>query len=188
MRIPEVRYTRWALGAVILVALLALPAWLSQSKLSLASVIVVFGIVGISLVVLTGWAGQVSLGQMAFVGIGSAVGGALTANQGMDIGIALLVGGIVGALVAVIVGYPAIRRGGLTLPVVTLAFALLTSSYLLNVEFFDSWLPVGRISARTSSGSSTSARTPATTTSASSGSRSCTSPPAASASAAPDAR
>ncbi len=145
VRIPEVRYTRWAISAVVLVALLALPAWLSQSKLSLASVIVVFGIVGISLVVLTGWAGQVSLGQMAFVGIGSAVGGALTANQGLDIGIALLVGGIVGALVAVIVGYPAIRRGGLTLPVVTLAFALLTSSYLLNVEFFDSWLPVGRI-------------------------------------------
>ena len=145
IRIPEVRYVRWALGAVVLVALLALPAWLSQSKLSLASVIVVFGIVGISLVVLTGWAGQVSLGQMAFVGIGSAVGGALTANQGLDIGIALLVGGIVGALVAVVIGYPAIRRGGLTLPVITLAFALLTSSYLLNVEFFERWLPVGRV-------------------------------------------
>jgi branched-chain amino acid transport system permease protein len=145
VKIPEVRYARWALGVIVLVALLTLPSWLSQSKLSLASVIVVFGIVGISLVVLTGWAGQVSLGQMAFVGIGSAVGGALTANQGLDIGIALLVGGIVGAVVAVIVGYPAIRRGGLTLPVVTLAFALLTSSYLLNVEFFDSWLPVDRI-------------------------------------------
>ncbi len=145
IRIPEVRYVRWALGAVVLLALLALPAWLSQSKLSLASVIVVFGIVGISLVVLTGWAGQVSLGQMAFVGIGSAVGGALTANQGLDIGIALLVGGIVGALVAVVIGYPAIRRGGLTLPVITLAFALLTSSYLLNVEFFERWLPVGRV-------------------------------------------
>ena len=33
----------------------------------------------------------------------------------------------------------------MTLPVITLAFALLTSSYLLNQEFFDSWLPSGRI-------------------------------------------
>jgi len=145
VRIPEVRYARWGLGAALLLAVLTLPAWLSQSKLSLASLVVVFGIVGISLVVLTGWAGQVSLGQMAFVGIGSAVGGALTANQGLDLGLALLIGGIVGAVVAVIVGYPAIRRGGLTLPVATLAFALLTSSYLLNVEFFDNWLPVGRV-------------------------------------------
>ena len=72
--------------------------------------IVIFGIVGISLVVLTGWAGQVSLGQMAFVGIGAAVGGALTADQGWDLSLALLVGGIVGALVAVVVGYPALRR------------------------------------------------------------------------------
>jgi branched-chain amino acid transport system permease protein len=87
----------------------------------------------------------VSLGRMAFVGIGAAVCGGITANQGLDIGIALLVGGIVGAIIAVVIGYPAIRRGGLTLPVVTLAFALLTSSYLLNQEFFDNWLPSGRI-------------------------------------------
>ena len=78
---------------VLLGLLLALPAWLSESKINLAAVIVIFGIVGLSLVVLTGWAGQVSLGQMAFVGIGAAVGGALTANQGWDISLALLVGG-----------------------------------------------------------------------------------------------
>ena len=67
--------------------LLTLPLWLSRvedqprrgHRASSASS-------GISLVVLTGWAGQVSLGQMAFVGIGAAVGGALTANQGWDIG------------------------------------------------------------------------------------------------------
>ncbi|MGZ4690148.1 MAG: ABC transporter permease [Acidimicrobiia bacterium] len=145
VRVPEVRYTRWGLGLVVVVALLALPAWLSQSKINLAAAIVIFGIVGISLVVLTGWAGQVSLGQIAFVGIGAAVGGALTANQGLDIGIALILGGLAGAVIAVIIGYPAIRRGGLTLPVVTLAFALLTSSYLLNKEFFSNWLPEGQV-------------------------------------------
>jgi branched-chain amino acid transport system permease protein len=144
-RVPEVRYLQWGIVALIVGALLALPLWLSESKINLAAVIVIFGIVGISLVVLTGWAGQVSLGQMAFAGIGAAVGGALTADQGWDIGLALIVGGLVGAVIAVVVGYPAIRRGGLTLPVITLAFALLTSSYLLNPEFWDSWLPQGRV-------------------------------------------
>lgn len=143
--LPEVRYAGWALATVIAAALLALPLWLSESRINLAAVIVIFGIVGLSLVVLTGWAGQVSLGQMAFVGVGSAVGGALTSRLGWDLGLALLVGGAVGAVIAVVIGYPAIRRGGLTLAVITLAFALLTSSYLLNREFFDAVLPFSRI-------------------------------------------
>ena len=42
---------------------LTLPAWLSTSRINLATIIVIFGIVAASLVVLTGWAGQVSLGR-----------------------------------------------------------------------------------------------------------------------------
>src|SRR5215207_6716011 len=143
--LPEVRMARWVLLAGVGAFLVTLPLWLDESRINLAAIIVIFGIIGVSLVVLTGWAGQVSLGQMAFVGIGAAVGGGITANEGLDNSIALLIGGIVGAVIAVIVGYPAIRRGGLTLPVVTLAFALLTSSYLLNQEFFSDWLPASRI-------------------------------------------
>ena len=48
-------------------------------------------------------------------------------------------------MVAVIIGYPAIRRRGLTLAVITLAFALVTQTYLLNREFFGGWLPDSRI-------------------------------------------
>jgi branched-chain amino acid transport system permease protein len=145
IRLPEVRYARWALGLVLAVVLLMLPMWLTEAKTNLASLIVIFGIVGISLVVLTGWAGQVSLGQVAFVGIGCAVAGALTSRLGWDLLLALPAAGAVGAVVAVVIGYPAIRRRGLTLAVVTLAFALVVSSYVLNREFFDWWLPSSRI-------------------------------------------
>lgn len=145
VHLPEVRYARWGLGVALLAALLLLPTWLSEANINLAALIVIFGIVGISLVVLTGWAGQVSLGQVAFVGIGSAVAGALTARLGWDLLLALPAAGIVGAIVAVVIGYPAIRRRGLTLAVVTLAFALVVSSYVLNREFFDWWLPGSRI-------------------------------------------
>ena len=51
---------------------------MSESQINLAAVIVIIAIVGVSLVVLTGWAGQVSLGQVAFMGIGAAIGGHLT--------------------------------------------------------------------------------------------------------------
>lgn len=149
--LPEVRLGRWALGLAVLAFLVTLPLWLSTSRINLAAVIVIFGIVGLSLVVLTGWAGQVSLGQVAFVGAGAAVGGALTSRLGWDLSLACLAAGVVGAIVAVIIGFPALRRRGLTLAVSTLGFALVTSSYLLNRSIFGvegehfAWLPAVRI-------------------------------------------
>ncbi len=144
-RLPEVRYAMLAFGAVVMAFLVVLPTLLTESRLSLATVIAIFSIVALSLVVLTGWAGQVSLGQVAFMAIGGAVGGALTSNEGWDISLAMLVAGLVGAAVAVVIGYPAIRRRGLTLAVITLAFALVTQTYILNREFFGGWLPDSRI-------------------------------------------
>jgi branched-chain amino acid transport system permease protein len=144
-KLPEVRLVRYGLLLAVAAFLVTLPLWLDEGQKNLATVIVLFGIVGISLVVLTGWAGQVSLGQVAFVAVGAAVGGGVTDHFGWDLGIAMLLGGAAGALAAVIIGYPALRRRGLTLAVSTLAFALFVSSYLLNPEFFGDYLPAFRI-------------------------------------------
>ena len=100
-----------------------------------------FTMVILSLVVLTGWAGQISLGQLAFVAFGAAVGGSL-AQQGKDFFVTLLVAWLVGAVVAVAIGIPALRIRGLFLSVTTLAFALTTGTYFLNEEFFP-WLTSG---------------------------------------------
>ncbi|MGZ4150584.1 MAG: branched-chain amino acid ABC transporter permease, partial [Actinomycetota bacterium] len=142
--LPEVRAARWGVALAVVAFLVTLPLWLDESRINLAAAIVVFGTIGLSLVVLTGWAGQVSLGQMAFVGVGAAVGRALTSKAGWDLSIALIAAGLVGAAVAVVIGYPALRRRGLTLAVMTLAFGLATSSYFLNRQFFH-WLPDQRI-------------------------------------------
>jgi branched-chain amino acid transport system permease protein len=150
-RLPEVRLATIGAWTAIAIAVLTLPSWLSTSQMSLATIIVLFGIVAASLVVLTGWGGQVSLGHMAFVGVGAAVSGALT-DKGWDLGIAMVAAGLAGGVAAAIVGYPALRRRGLTLAVSTLAFALFTSSYLLNFTIFD-WLPRGRLGAPTLFGS-----------------------------------
>src|SRR5512132_774352 len=155
-RLPEVRLARWVLLAAVGAFLVTLPLWLDESRINLAAIIVIFGIVGVSLVVLTGWAGQVSLGQMGFAGVGAAVGGWVTYYTETDLAIALLAGGAAGALAAIVVGYPALRRRGLTLAVSTLAFALFVSSFLLNQELFGEngepplffpgqWLPGFRI-------------------------------------------
>jgi branched-chain amino acid transport system permease protein len=149
-RLPEVRAMRWGAAALVVGLLIAVPTALSESRTNLASAIVIFAIIGMSLVVLTGWAGQVSLGQMAFAGIGAAVAGAVTARLHWDLSIGLLLGALVGAGVAFLIGLPALRRRGLTLAVTSLAFALMTSAYLLNRGFFGEgttfdWLPPDRI-------------------------------------------
>ena len=149
--LPEVRLAAIGSWVVVAAAVLTLPMWLSTSQMSLATVVVLFGIVAASLVVLTGWGGQVSLGHMAFVGVGAGIGGALT-DRGWDLGISMVLAGVAGGIAAVIVGYPALRRRGLTLAVSTLAFALLTWSYLLNSTIFD-WLPKSRIDPPTLFGS-----------------------------------
>lgn len=141
--VPEVKWgVRGLLGGLALAALL-LPLVLSESQLNLAAVIAMLSIVGVSLVVLTGWAGQVSLGQIAFMGIGAAVGGYVTTGWGWDLSLAIVAGGIAGAVAALVIGLPALRIRGLFLAVATLAFALATSSYLLNQDFIE-WLPTTR--------------------------------------------
>ncbi len=149
-RLPEVRAMRWGTAVLVVGVLVAAPLVLSPSRTNLASAIVIFAIIGMSLVVLTGWAGQVSLGQMAFAGIGAAVAGTVTARLHWDLSIALLLGALGGAGVALLSGLPALRRRGLTLAVTSLAFALMTSAFLLNRGFFGNgatfdWLPPDRI-------------------------------------------
>jgi branched-chain amino acid transport system permease protein len=144
-KLPEVRWVFRGLGALLALFVLALPFVASTSEVSLAGVVAVFAMVGVSLVVLTGWAGQVSLGQVAFVAIGAAVGGAVTSRLGWDLTVALIVAGLVGAGVSIVIGLPALRIQGLLLAVTTLAFAQAVSVYVLNRNYFDWWLPTPRL-------------------------------------------
>ena len=145
--LPEVRWAR-RVGIALLVAfIVVLPALVSESRVNLVAVIMIISMVVISLVVLTGWAGQVSLGQIAFLGIGAAVGGAITERYAWDISIALLCAGVAGLLAAVIIGLPALRIKGLFLAVTTLAFAQATGTYFLSRDVIP-WLPSTRLDRR----------------------------------------
>jgi branched-chain amino acid transport system permease protein len=138
--LPEVRAVRWGGAALVGIVALALPWWLGVGDQLKATAAVVFVIITMSVVVLTGWAGQVSLGQMSFAAFGAAVGAYATQHWNLDLSLTLLLAGVVGAAVALVVGLPALRLRGFFLAVTTLAFAMATSAYLLNVEHF-SWVP-----------------------------------------------
>ncbi|HLX89734.1 MAG TPA: branched-chain amino acid ABC transporter permease, partial [Acidimicrobiales bacterium] len=87
-----------------------------------------------SLTVLTGWAGQLSLGQFALVAVGADLAAHL--GQNTPLLLLLLIAGVVGALVSVVVGLTALRIKGLYLAVSTLAFALFAQTSLLATPCF----------------------------------------------------
>ena len=130
---------RWLrTGAVLLaVLLLGLPWVLAPGQTNLAAVTLIYGMIGLSLLVLTGWAGQISLGQFGF----AAVGGYVTAVLGWPFPLGPLAGAAAGAVVAVVVGLPAIRLRGLHLAISTLAFAVAVTSVLLNRRYLGHALP-----------------------------------------------
>ena len=92
-RLPLVRLMYVGVGLLIAIGLIAIPVLLRTDQVIKASAVVVYAIIGLSLVVLTGWAGQISLGQMGFVAIGAAVAAKCTMNWNMDLSLALVAGG-----------------------------------------------------------------------------------------------
>ena len=139
-RMPEVVWTRRALFVGITVFAIFVPSIFGVAKINLAIFLCAYLIIALSLLVLTGWAGQISLGQFAFVGVGSTSAAWMTLHWHIDILLVMLLAGLLGAAVAVVIGIPALRIRGLFLAVGTLGFTFACSSYFLSTGHF-SWIP-----------------------------------------------
>jgi ABC-type branched-subunit amino acid transport system permease subunit len=91
---------------------------------------------GFSLVVLTGYVGQVSLAQMSFAGISAFVLVHVTNGWGLGFPIAPLVASLFAVPLGLIVGVPALRLRGVNLAVVTLAAATTVDALVFNWTWF----------------------------------------------------
>jgi branched-chain amino acid transport system permease protein len=105
-------------------------AWLLVLILGLAA-----SIIFLSITVLTGMSGQISLCQMAFAGAGAFTAGQLAAHYNVSLLAGILVGGAVAAGLGALIALPALRLGGLALAIATLAFGFLAD----NIGFQYSW-------------------------------------------------
>jgi ABC-type branched-subunit amino acid transport system permease subunit len=122
-------------GVVVsLVVVALLPTVVGVGHSFLMSQICIYAVIALSLTVLTGWSGQVSLGQFGFV----AVGADMAAHIGSSVPIVLLLplAGAVTAVVSVLVGLTALRIRGLYLAVSTLGFALFMQTSVLATTCF----------------------------------------------------
>ena len=133
--LPEVVWTR-RIGALVVVFLLAdAPHLLPINRVYLLAPLLVYGIVGLSLVLLSGWAGQISLGQFALAGLGGAVTAFLYQDHSWNFLAALGLGVLVTAAAAFAIGLPALRIRGPFLAVTTLAFAVAMEEYVLPPQW-----------------------------------------------------
>src|SRR3546814_423567 len=117
--------------AVLVVAVVALDAgWVAALTTSMIA-----GIIGMSVLVVTGYAGQVSLAQYAIAGLGAFVAGRLVAVADLPFELAIAAGAAAAIPVGVLVGLPALRTRGLALAVATLGLALaIERTVLLNPD------------------------------------------------------
>lgn len=107
----------------------------SASRQFLYSRILVFALLSLSITVLVGWTGQLSLGQFAFAGLGAFSTAALV-REGVPFGLAAIGATAVVVVAAMAVGLPALRVRGLMLAVTTLGFAVAMQTYFLKADVF----------------------------------------------------
>jgi ABC-type branched-subunit amino acid transport system ATPase component/ABC-type branched-subunit amino acid transport system permease subunit len=152
-RLREVWWVRrlpHLLGGTALAGAIVLPIVVTESARHFTyTEVVAFAICAVSVTVLTGWGGQLSLGQMAFAGIGALSAAALVRGVSVDIGWhgtrvlkgtlptvpfgwALLLGAVIACLCATLVGLGALRVRGLFLAASTLAFGIAAHAYIFR--------------------------------------------------------
>src|SRR5437879_1530967 len=116
---------------VLIVA--TLPLWMVASWDARIALVGIYGIIGLSFNVITGYAGQISLGHQAFVGIGAFAAAYVV---GPHIGAGFVVGfvaaGLLGAVLAFVLGLISLRVKGLYFALVTLAFGLMAETTIFN--------------------------------------------------------
>jgi branched-chain amino acid transport system permease protein len=131
-RVAERSAVHWVLrvlGAALIVWLVLYPPRnFGIFRLNQVTDALVFSLAALSLNLLIGYTGQISLGHSAFFGIGAYATGILVVNHGWSPGWTFVAGALIAFVAGVIIGIPALRLKGLYLALVTLAIAVMFPS------------------------------------------------------------
>lgn len=118
---------------LLLLALLAAPMLLPEYLLAQLTFILIYGVVGLGLMLLAGFTGLFSIGHAAFFGVGAYAQAVLT-NAGWPFPLAMAVGAVLSAAVGVVVGLPALRVKGIYLGIATLSFGFIVEEVFARWE------------------------------------------------------
>ncbi|MBF4161494.1 ABC transporter permease [Nocardioides acrostichi] len=118
----------WGGATLLFVAMVV--SVVSEANLLLVGIALTYAMVMLSLVLLTGYGGHVSLSQLTFAGVG-ALAYIKMGNTGLT---GILIAGLVAALSGVLVALPSIRLTGLYLALSTLAFGVIMDKLVFNAD------------------------------------------------------
>jgi ABC-type branched-subunit amino acid transport system ATPase component/ABC-type branched-subunit amino acid transport system permease subunit len=130
--LPSVRRLGPAIAVACFAVLAMLPLLTRNTTSITMTAIIAFAIVALSVGLITGLGGQLSLGQFALGAIGATASYVVASHTSGNPVAALFAGGLAAAAISVIVGLPALRISGLLLTVTTLAFAVVVPTWLLQ--------------------------------------------------------
>jgi branched-subunit amino acid ABC-type transport system permease component len=105
----------------------------SDYVLDLTEQTVILTVIFLSITVITGFAGQVSLCQAAFAAVGGAATAQFAANAGMSVLLAMVLGAAVAGLMGAVLAIPLLRLGGIFFSLATLAFAFFFDTVILQL-------------------------------------------------------
>lgn len=125
-RIPWVKVVAWVLAAVV-VSLVLSPTWATAVINS-----AIFGLLALSVVVVTGYAGQISIASAALAGFASFIAAHCSGDLGLPFIVCVLLGTLAAVILGIIIGAPAVRVRGINLAIVTLGLSLAVEDMVLN--------------------------------------------------------
>ncbi|MDA3128478.1 branched-chain amino acid ABC transporter permease [Aliibacillus thermotolerans] len=133
MKLKGVQQTNWIGVGIFVLIVLIFPFVVTQSfLLNHATFTGIYVIVSLGLGLLMGYAGQISLGQAAFYGVGAYATAIMTTTYGLSPWIGLIFSIAIAALLAYIMGYTMARLSGYYLAMATLAFGIIVHSVLVE--------------------------------------------------------
>lgn len=113
--------THWLWLGLLLVALFTMPLYLNNHWLSVANLIGITIVAATGLNILTGYAGQLSIGHAGFIAVGAYTTAALANELGMPMLVAILASGLFAGIVGLLFGIPSLRVKGFYLAITTIA-------------------------------------------------------------------
>lgn len=128
------RRIKWYAIWTLIIGLFLLPLWANNYYLSLMINWGFFSIVGLGLVLLMGFCGQMSLGHAAFFAVGAYSSSIFVSNFGFPFLFSIILGGVIASILGLIVGLPSLRLKGLYLAIATLALAFIVKDVLEKSE------------------------------------------------------
>jgi branched-chain amino acid transport system permease protein len=150
-QILPIRQDRIALTSLLVVALVAVPLLASPYLLSAILIpFLIFSLAALGLNILTGYAGQLSLGTAAFMAVGAYASFNFVARiPGIPLLVAFVLGGLCAALVGIAFGLPSLRIRGFYLAAATLATQFFVIWCLTKIPYLTNYSSSGVVTVQT---------------------------------------